>query len=460
MKKLYLLLSAAFFVFNFSFAQNVGIGTTTPLARLHVTDSNVVFSASGDIPVTPGITPINGGGRRMLWYPDKAAFRVGYASAFAFNSEYIGNYSFAAGINSLALGTATTSFGNFCKAGGAYSVAMGNNCSTNGISSVAIGENNFVNGNYAIGLGLDATASGINSISIGSNNQATAYASTAMGYQSTASGNYSTAMGYQSTASGYYSTAIGGTASGFVSMAMGPSIASGNYSTAMGTNTIASGGYSTSMGSYVSTNNKSGSFIIGDKEPNASPSQMFGNDADNQMLMRFVGGYKLYTAGYGFAIGAQLTPGATSWSAVSDKRKKENFVSVNAESILQKISSFNLTTWNYKTLDVKTQRHYGPMAQDFYAAFGNDALGKIGCDTLINEHDFSSINFIAIQALEKRTQKIEQQQQQIIELQKTNAALQQQNEKLFIAFKKLNQQVQVMAKIKNETGSSSLTKNK
>ena len=33
-------------------AQNVGIGTATPLARLHVTDSSVLFSAAGDIPAT------------------------------------------------------------------------------------------------------------------------------------------------------------------------------------------------------------------------------------------------------------------------------------------------------------------------------------------------------------------------------------------------------------------------
>jgi hypothetical protein len=30
-------------------------------------------------------------------------------------------------------------------------------------------------------------------------------------------------------------------------------------------------------------------------------------------------------------------------------------------------------------------------------------MGVIGCDTLINQHDFISVNFIAAQALEKRT---------------------------------------------------------
>jgi hypothetical protein len=43
------------------------------------------------------------------------------------------------------------------------------------------------------------------------------------------------------------------------------------------------------------------------------------------------------------------------------------------------------------------------MAQDFFEAFGKDDLGTIGCDTLINQHDFLGVNLIATQALEKRT---------------------------------------------------------
>jgi hypothetical protein len=60
-------------------------------------------------------------------------------------------------------------------------------------------------------------------------------------------------------------------------------------------------------------------------------------------------------------------------------------------------------TWNYIGQDIKTLRHYGPMAQDFYGAFGKDDFGEIGCDTMINQQDFLGVNLIAIQALEKRT---------------------------------------------------------
>jgi hypothetical protein len=349
----------------------------------------------------------------MLWYPDKAAFRVGYVSFDgAWDTLHIGNYSFAAGNNSIGLGYASAAFGNSSYAGGKYSVAMGNNCITNTIASFAMGDNNFVNGNYATAIGKNNNAGGEGSIAMGYGNIANGYAATAMGANSTASGNYSTAMGGSTTASGSYSVATGSnsTALGWFSVAMGSNnTASGWYSVAMGNNSTASDDRSTSIGTDVNTNNQVGSFIIGDAG-DGIPSHAFANSDPNQMMMRFKGGYRLYTSVYGDWVGAQLLPGNTSWSVYSDVRKKENFVPVDDELVLQKIKNFKLSTWNYKGQDVNTMRHYGPMAQDFYAAFGKDALGKIGCDTLINEHDFISVNFIAIQALEKRTQRIEELQ--------------------------------------------------
>ncbi|MFO7862751.1 MAG: tail fiber domain-containing protein, partial [Salinivirgaceae bacterium] len=93
--------------------------------------------------------------------------------------------------------------------------------------------------------------------------------------------------------------------------------------------------------------------------------------------------------------------------------KKENFKPVNGELFLDKISTFNLTSWNYKGQDKSKFRHYGPMAQDFYAAFGNDGVGTVGCDTLLLTADFMGVNFIAIQALEKRTRELKETQAQL-----------------------------------------------
>lgn len=67
---------------------------------------------------------------------------------------------------------------------------------------------------------------------------------------------------------------------------------SGAYAIAMGYNTTASGLSSTAMGSFVSTNNKFGSFIIGDGR-DALPNL---NNSNNEMLMRFANGYHLYAS--------------------------------------------------------------------------------------------------------------------------------------------------------------------
>ncbi len=101
----------------------VGIGTTSPADRLHVTDSSVVFSSSGYNSATP--PPISGAGRRMMWYADKAAFRAGYVDGTQWDRDSIGGYSFAVGRDT--------------KASGAYSVAMGIGTTAPSYAETAIG---------------------------------------------------------------------------------------------------------------------------------------------------------------------------------------------------------------------------------------------------------------------------------------------------------------------------------
>ncbi len=95
--------------------------------------------------------------------------------------------------------------------------------------------------------------------------------------------------------------------------------------------------------------------------------------------------------------------GQVDWSFISDSTKKENFLQTDGEMVLRKLRNFRLTSWNYKGHDPATRRHYGPMAQDFFAAFGRDDIGIVGTDTTLTGSDVSGINMIAIQALEKRT---------------------------------------------------------
>ena len=69
-----------------------------------------------------------------------------------------------------------------------------------------------------------------------------------------------------------------------------------------------------------------------------------------------------------------------------------------------------------RRVDPKEFRHYGPLAQDFFAAFGHDGIGQIGTETTINSGDMAGILMIAVQALEKRTAELKQKEAQIAEL--------------------------------------------
>jgi hypothetical protein len=441
--------------------RNVGIGTSTPAARLHVADSSVVFTGFDDpwAVADPAQPPVSGRGSRMMWYADKTAFRAGSVDADQWDKDSIGYLSTAMGYNTTAIGGTSTAMGNSTTASGQSATAMGMHTTASGYNgSTAMGWNTTASGGTATAMGVETIASGEWATAMGSFSQATGEGSTAIGVGAIASGQYANAMGYSTTASGFNATAMchHTTASGRHAIAMGyyttasgdNSVATGAYTTAsgnsatamgiwttasaggaggataMGYGTIANGVYSTAMGTQVSTNGRTGAFAIGDKPP--TTSSITYNDADNQMLMRFAGGYKLYSNSTA-TIGTQLAPGANSWSTISDVRKKENFEPVNGDEFLKKIAQFKLTSWNYKGQDAKLFRHYGPMAQDFYAAFGTDSYGTIGNDTTIGQADMEGVSFVAIQALERRTR---EQQKEIDELKAENALLKSRSEKV------------------------------
>ncbi|HRD56668.1 MAG TPA: tail fiber domain-containing protein [Ferruginibacter sp.] len=335
-----------------------------------------------------------------------------------------GDHSIALGVRNIASGQTAVSIGVGNEASGISSTALGSLTKASGIVSTATGNSTTASGTYATAMGNNTVASGGSSTALGVNTTASNFATTAMGYQTIASANNATALGFASSAGGEYSTAMGYNtdARGYASTAMGYNTsASGDYSTAMGANTIANGNYSTALGRYVSTNAKTGAFIIGDN----STSTYMISPVDNYFAARFAGGYRLFSNS-AYTTGVTLFAGGNAWSSLSSIHTKENFAEINGEDFLQKISRFHLTSWNYKTQDPKTFRHYGPMAQDFYAAFGSDAYGTIGNDTTINSADFAGVSFIAIQALEKRTQKIKETEKQIILQQATIEEMQKQ----------------------------------
>ncbi len=91
--------------------------------------------------------------------------------------------------------------------------------------------------------------------------------------------------------------------------------------------------------------------------------------------------------------GVSLASGGSSWSSISDRNLKENFQDVDPHELLEELSRVPITTWNYKAQG-KQVRHMGPMAQDFYAAFG---VGEN--DRHITTVDSDGVALAAIQGL-------------------------------------------------------------
>src|SRR5262249_39315751 len=67
------------------------------------------------------------------------------------------------------------------------------------------------------------------------------------------------------------------------------------------------------------------------------------------------------------------------------------------------IRGFELSSWDFIGHDPKKFRHYGPMAQDFFAAFGHDGVGQIGSETTINAGDMAGVLLIARPAVGQPT---------------------------------------------------------
>ncbi|MHC4590126.1 MAG: tail fiber domain-containing protein [Planctomycetota bacterium] len=67
--------------------------------------------------------------------------------------------------------------------------------------------------------------------------------------------------------------------------------------------------------------------------------------------------------------GVKLSPGGVAWASVSDRNVKENFEAVDPREVLERLASIPIETWNVKGQE-QPVRHMGPMAQDFYSAYG------------------------------------------------------------------------------------------
>jgi hypothetical protein len=173
----------------------------------------------------------------------------------------------------------------------------------------------------------------------------------------------------------------------------------------------AAGDYSFAAGRQAKADHD-GAFVWGD-----SNDFDFASTANNQFSARATGGARFVSAIDGSGsptAGVILNAGAGSWSSLSDRNQKEHFAPVDGQEVLACLGEIPITTWNYKSQDPSI-RHIGPMAQDFYAAFG---VGED--DTHISTLDADGVALAAIQGL---YQMVQEQEAQIAALQQQNAEL-------------------------------------
>jgi len=182
--------------------------------------------SSAAVLVDPGVIqpPFSSAGTRLMWVPQKSAFRVGTVSSpLYWSADSIGTWSFAGGYNTRATGFKSLAFGEGTRAAGVNSSSFGFNTVATGFGSFAAGNGARAEGEASFAFGELSFATGEKSIVLGSSNRATGSAATAFGAFTLSAGNTSFASGVNTRATGdlSFTTGYGTVAQSFSSMAIG-----------------------------------------------------------------------------------------------------------------------------------------------------------------------------------------------------------------------------------------------
>jgi uncharacterized coiled-coil protein SlyX len=244
-----------------------------------------------------------------------------------------------------------------------YTFAFGNQVTASGYGSFAMGDQVTVTSTVGVGFGSANRVFGTAGFSVGASNVSGGFCSNTIGYTDSAMGQGCVALGYRMLAREDYSVAIG----------------------------------------YRGRAIHEGALVLSDASSlSATLSSYTTSSAANQLTARYAGGYRLFTND-DMNIGVSLLANDNSWNIISDSTKKDRFLVADGSAMLLKLRDMRLGSWNYKNQHKAGLRHYGPMAQDFYAAFGKDAYGTIGNDTTINQANLEGVLMIMVKALEQRT---------------------------------------------------------
>lgn len=368
---------------------------------------------------------IGGGGGSD--YPNRVADHYGTVSGGEGNTTSGSAATVGGGWGSTASGDYATVAGGFhitvtqdyaTVAGGGNNTASGSKATVAGgrhntasapCSSVGGGWRNSATGwDGTVGGGAENTAAGSSSIVSG-------------GHSNTANGPYATVSGGRQNFAASSDASVGGGASN-VASGYAATVPGGDQNTAEGDHSFAAGRRAKAL--------SQGCFVWGD-----STDAEVVCDGDDRWVARASGGVYFYSDS-SLSTGVYLQPGSSQWAPIpnpsSDRDLKENLASVETQEVLRRVAALPISTWNYRTdADI---RHMGPMAQDFYGAFG---LGED--DESIHTIDADGVALASIQALHELSEK---QSAQISQLREKNVALENEVEDLAASIEVLEKLVQ------------------
>jgi hypothetical protein len=300
-------------------------------------------------------------------------------------------------VNSLTAPNSVIGGGNQNTLSGGDSVIAGG--SQNTVSSVASyaaiagGSTNILSAQYGfIGAGLNNTVSGQYGVIGGGSGSALSgpYGVIAGGD----SNNVTNTYGFIGAGRGNVVTGEGGVIGGGYANAVRASWATvpGGYgNAATGLASFAAGTHSNAA--------TTGAFVWSD---DASGATLLESTVANQFLARASGGVTFWTNATN-TVGATLAAGSGTWASASDRALKTDVARIDDAAVLEKVAGLPISRWSY--VSERGVRHVGPMAQDFYAAFG---VGED--DKHITSIDEDGVALAAIKALRTENLRLRAQQ--------------------------------------------------
>ena len=411
---------------------NVGIGTATPHTKLELNGSGANTYLTIDVGADPssnssGIAIAENAAPRWTilyrnWQNDNLIVRDEVIDADLM--------TFQSATGNIGIGSSTPSDrlhvqGTLRVTGKAN---LGGNNGNAGNNAFVIGADNNAAGNSsAIGGGERDTARAVYSgISCGYSNIAGSAATdtgayVGGGYDNAALGRYSSiAGGRANSAEGFYSTVAGG----FGNKAIG-----WQSTVAGGADNRANANNSAILGGEYHDNNGEWSSVLGGTQDtltvNADYSVAFGAQVylNNAYRAGFFDG--TWSGNFGInrddrdgginfplhvgtntlnGNGARLTAGGT-WTNGSSRKFKDHFQPLEGKELLSKIAAMPIESWQYKGV---SEKHIGPVAEDFVAAFDVGTMKDDGSrdNEYLSPGDVAGVALLGVQELLRQNQEL------------------------------------------------------